>query len=174
MEHKEVWQTSLSKVDVIRQLRTMTEPVEEFRLVSRLSGAGIVVRSLEMPATNKPFIGKVSDQEIVIAQTLEPVDISPYQPMLTVEIHDATVEVTFRPHPDVYLLSPVEWLGGFVCIASGAVGIFQNPLAGLAIFLGIAIVALPRYRARWNFTRELKRAKIALQELPIDWRSTGE
>ena len=108
---KEVWQTSLSKIELIQQLRTVTEPIEEFRLVSRLSGAGIVVRALEIPQTDKPLIGKVSDKEIVIAQTLDPVNISPYQPMVTVVFQDSSVELTFRPHPDVYLLSPVEWLG---------------------------------------------------------------
>ena len=174
MEDKEVWQTSLTKIELIQQLRTMTEPIEEFRLVSRLSGAGIVVRTLEIPQTSKPLMGKVSDKEIVIAQTLDPVNISPYQPIVTVNFLDSSIELTFRPHQDVYLLSPVEWLGGFVCIVSGAVGMLQNPLALLAILLGIAIVAFPRYRAQWNFDRELKRAKSGLQELPIDWRVTGE
>lgn len=174
MKDKEVWKTSLTKVELIQQLRQLTEPIEEFRLVSRLSGAGIVVRALEMPKTEKPLIGKVSDREIVIAQTLDPIDISPYQPLVTVVIHDSNLDLTFRPHPDVYLLSPVEWLGGIVCIVSGAVGLLQNPLAVLAIFLGIAIVAFPRYRAQWNFERELKRAKSALQTLPIDWHLSGE
>ena len=76
MENKEVWQTSLTKIELIQQLRTMTEPIEEFRLVSRLSGAGIVVRTLEIPQTNKPLMGQVSDKEIIIAQTLDPVNIS--------------------------------------------------------------------------------------------------
>ena len=174
MEEKEVWQTSLSKIELIQQLRTMTEPIEEFRLVSRLSGAGIVVRALEMPKTDKPLIGKASDKEIVIAQTLDPINISPYQPMVTVILQDSSVELTFRPHHDVYLLSPVEWLGGAVCIVSGVVGMIQNPLAILAILLGIAIVVFPRYRARWNFERELKRAKLGLQELSIDWCPSDE
>ena len=169
VEHIEVWQTSLTKTELTHQLRSLTEPVEEFRLVSRLSGAGIVVRSLDMPTTDKPLIGRVSDKEIVIAQTLELINISPYQPIIRIVSHGSTVELNFRPHSDVYLMSPLEWLGGFVCISSGLVGLTQNPLAILAILLGIAIVALPRYRARWNFARELTRAKNSLNELPIDW-----
>ncbi len=174
MEEREVWQTSLSNVELIQQFRMLTEPIEEFRLVSRLSGGGIVVRTLEVPKTDKPLIGKVSDKEIVIAQTLDPVNISPYQPIVNVVFQETSVELTFRPHPDVYLLSPVEWIGGCVCIASGAVGILQNPLAALAILLGIAIVVFPRYRARWSFDKELKRMKSGLQELPIDWHAPHE
>lgn len=174
MEHTEVWQTSLTKVELIHQLRTLTEPMEDFRLVSRLSGAGIVVRSLEMPTTDKPFVGKVSDQEIVIVQTLGLVNVSPYQPIVRIVSHGPTVELNFRPHPDVYLMSPLEWVGGFVCISSGLVGLTQNPLAILAILLGVAIIILPRYRARWHFARELTRAKISLKELPIDWSMVVE
>ena len=96
--------------------------MEDFRLVSRLSGGGIVVRSLEMPTTDKPLIGRVSDKEIVIAQTLGLVNVSPYQPIVRIVSQGATVELTFRPHSDVYLMSPLEWLGGFVCISSGLVG----------------------------------------------------
>ena len=169
MEHIEVWQTSLTKSELIHQLRPLTEPVEEFRLVSRLSGGGIVVRSLEMPTTDKPFIGKVSDKEIVIAQTVGLVNVSPYQPIVRIVSQGTAVELTFRPHSDVYLMSPLEWLGGFVCISSGLVGLTQNPLAILAIIMGVAIVILPRYRARWHFARELKRAKSSLSELPIEW-----
>ena len=174
MEHVEVWKTSLTKVELIQQLRVLTEPLEEFRLVSRLSGAGIVVRSMEIPTTDKPFVGKVNDNDIVIAQTLGLVNISPYQPIIRLISHGTTVEMTFRPHPDVFLMSPLEWVGGFVCIASGLIGVTQNPLALLAVVLGVLIIVLPRYRAHWHFARELMRAKVALQELPIDWSSPDE
>ena len=77
----------IDETDLIHQLRLLTEPVEEFRLVSRLSGGGIVVRSLEIPTTDKPFVGQVSDKEIIIAQTLGLVNVSPYQPLIRIISH---------------------------------------------------------------------------------------
>ena len=174
MEHKETWTTPLSKEELIIELRALTEPVSEFRLVSRLSGGGIVVRILEMPETDKPLIGRVSEREIKLAQYLETINVSPYQPLVSVDHHDGLLDLTFRPHKDVYLLSGLEWVGGLLCIVSGLVGMTQNPLAALAVIVGVALIALPRLRARWNFQRELARAKEALKSLPIDWTTPDE
>ena len=174
VEFRQIWTTPLSKEELIAQLRGLTEPVSEFRLVSKLSGAGIVVRALEMPETDKPLIGRVSEREIKVAQHLETVNVSPYQPLIVIEYRAGTLELTFKPHKDVYLLSALEWVGGLLCIVSGLVGMTQNPLALLAVVVGAALIALPRLRARWNFQRELHRVQEALKTLPIDWTASDE
>ena len=175
MEIIEEWHTSLTKIELITHLKQLTEPVEELRLVSRLSGAGIVVRALEMPETNQPFIGNIETDGFRIAQCLPPIDVSPYQPIIVGRALDEhRWRIEFSPHKDVYMLSAFEWLGGGVCVLAGGIGMSQNPLAVLALVLGVAIVALPRYRAKWNFNRELNRAREALKALPIDWSTTSE
>ncbi len=173
IEHRERWQTGLSKEEWSKQLAQYVEPIEQFRLISRLSGAGIVVRTLEQPETERVYMGISDNGGWRIAQILEAVNISPYQPIVqltpAVQSGVLNVEVVYSPHQDVYLLSPLEWIGGVLCVFAGIVGLAKSPLALGAILLGVGIVLLPRVRARWSFEKEVIRARESLKELPIDW-----
>ncbi len=173
IEHREQWQTALSKEDWFNQLGEHVEVIEQFRLIGKLSGAGIVVRTLEQPETEKRYMGMSDDEGWKVAQILEPVNVSPYQPIVhlipTEQNGAVMVDVLYRPHKDVHLLSPLEWIGGALCVFAGVVGLAQSSLAIGAVLLGVGIVALPRYRARWNFQREVTRTRQSLQECPIDW-----
>ena len=176
MKHVECWKSTLSREVFEQSLMEQVEPIEDFRLISKLSGAGIVVRTLECPETTKPLMGVLDKRGWKIACCLKPVDISPYQPILhcvpndTDETHDAfTITISYAPHKDVHLLGPVEWLGGILAIVAGVVGSVQNPLALCAIVLGVGIILLPRFRAKWNFTREVERTRKRLHDLPLEW-----
>ena len=176
MKHVEYWKSTLSREVFEQVLKDQIETIEEFRLISKLSGAGIVVRALECPETTKPLMGFVNNGVWNIAHCLEPIDISPYQPILQCvpdTTEDTTKElqitISYNPHKDVYLLGPVEWLGGVLSIVAGVVGSIENPLAFGAIVLGVGIILLPRFRANWNFTREVERARKQLHDLPLEW-----
>lgn len=176
MKHVEYWKSTLNLEAFEAVLMDQIEPIEDFRLISKLSGAGIVVRTLECPETTKPLMGILDKGLWKIACCLKPVDISPYQPILhcvpesTDETSNGfTITISYAPHKDVHLLGPVEWIGGILAIVAGVVGSVQNPLALWAIVLGVGIILLPRFRAQWNFTREVERARKLLHELPLEW-----
>ena len=153
------------------------EQVNEMRLVSKLSGAGVVTRALEVPETDKLWFGRMKDDCIQMAQCLPSVNVSAYQPIVTVRIlgqsdmnlAENSVEIQWAPHPDANMLAMAEWMGAGLCVISGIVGMQQNPLAGLAIAFGIILLIVPRYRARWNFEREMYRAQDAFSSLAIPW-----
>jgi len=173
MQQIETWTSGQEPSVLIQQLQEDIEPIEEFRLISKLSGAGIVVRTLETPETNKGWMGFQKKGVWQIAQCLEAVNISPYQPIIRLSITPtqvgSTITAEYAPHEDVHLLSVLEWVGGALCVIAGLIGSTANPLAFTAVFLGIGIVVLPRFRARWNFERECERARESLQSLPLDW-----
>lgn len=146
------------------------EEVEEMRLISKLSGAGVVTRALEVPETSKSWFGKLKQREsIQMAQCLPSFNVSPYQPIVTLKLVEQSsegqtstlVDIQWAPHPDANMLAVAEWIGASLCVISGVVGMQQNPLAGLAIGFGFLLLILPRYRARWSFEREMQRARDA-------------
>ena len=91
--------------------------------------------------------------------------------MLTLEeVQSGTkVRIQWAPHRDVNILAVAELVGGILCIISGLVGLQSNSIAIGAILLGLFLVIFPRFRAQWNATRELERAREAIQQLPIEW-----
>ena len=157
------------------------EEVNDMRLISKLSGAGIVTRALEVPETDKLWFGKMNADCIQMAQCLPSVNVSPFQPIVTVRISEeatlnslsTTVELRWAPHPDANMLAVAEWIGAGLCVLSGLIGMQQNPLAGLAIVFGFMILILPRFRAKWNFEREMQRAQEAFSSLEIPWNKSA-
>lgn len=173
-EYQDEGQSSLSLEQWQEWFNTSVCVVSEFRLISKLSGAGVVVRVLETPEGEEPWFGKQqSPTEWRIAQKLDSKDISPYQPIgvLTLEeVQSGTkVRIQWAPHRDVNILAVAELVGGILCIISGLVGLQSNSIAIGAILLGLFLVVFPRFRAQWNATRELERAREAIQQLPIEW-----
>ena len=165
-----------------KQIASMVHVVEEFRLIAKLSGAGIVVRVLDVPQTNKPFIGKQLKGQWEIAQVISSGNVGPYQPMMHLRFTPLTaagekegtteyakVHIQLRPHPDVHMLGSLEWVAGILSIIAGIIGAIQNPIALFAILLGVAIIGLPRLRARLSFQQEIERAQDALQNLGVQW-----
>lgn len=157
------------------------EEVEEMRLISKLSGAGVVTRALEVPDTHKSWFGKSTQPDsIQMAQCLPSVNVSPYQPIVTLKLVEESidgqpstlVDIQWAPHPDANMLAVAEWIGASLCVISGVVGMQQNPLAGFAIAFGVLLLILPRYRARWSFEREMQRAKDAFSTLEIPWNQS--
>lgn len=153
-------------------LETQVTPVEQFRLISKLSGAGVVVRVLETPESETSWFGlQDGEGRWRLAQRLESVNVSPYQPILRIHIEPkelgTSVELHWAPHPDANMLAVAEWVGASLCVIAGLVGMQENPLAVVAIVFGVLLLLLPRLRAKWNFQRELQRAQQAFADLGI-------
>ena len=159
-------------------LEKQATPVEQFRLISKLSGAGVVVRVLETPESEASWFG-LQDGEGCwrLAQRLESVNVSPYQPILRIQIDPnelgTSVELHWAPHPDANMLALAEWVGASLCVIAGLVGMQENPLALVAIIFGVLLLLLPRLRAKWSFQRELRRGQAAFADLEIPWEING-
>ncbi len=174
MEFLDQGQSSLSISEWQEWFDTSVFAVEEFRLVSKLSGAGVVVRVLEAPKTSSTWFGiRKSPTTWMIAQRLDSIEISPYQPIGTVLLdqldNGTSVSIEWNPHPDVNMLAFAELLGGGLCIISGLIGMISNPIAVWAILLGVVLVFFPKYRAKWSTQLEIERVRKAMQTLPIEW-----
>lgn len=119
MKQIETWTSTETSTVLTQRLEDSIEPVVELRLISKLSGAGIVVRTLETPETDKGWMGYQKKGIWHIAQCLGAVNISPYQPIIRLSITPtqigSTITAEYAPHEDVHLLSVLEWVGGVLC-----------------------------------------------------------
>ncbi len=169
LEAQAVWTSPHRPEALLARLRDQVEPLDEgFTLMHRLSGGGIVVRSLRAPPTRRPFFGKVDPAGFRLAVVPELGNISPFQPIVRARIEPAPggsrVTATLRPHPDVRTHA-LLFLGlAAVLIISSMVKGLSDPtfaLVGYA-FAGVA-AAFPTVRARWSFARACADTRARLE-----------
>ena len=159
--------------DLLDALDRVVEPgPREFPLISRISGAGIVVRALRVPATTRPFFGVVEGDRLAIAQTSRE-EATPFQPILRGVVRDdeggSTLELELRPHAEVPTFATAGKVAGGLVIAGAAPALLSGePLAVLAMGFGALFWVFPGLRARASFGHGCARSLVALEErLPL-------
>jgi len=176
LEQSYVWKSSLVKGEFYDELRNLVAPVEKFRLISKISGAGIVTRVLGAPESDRLFWGKLEKEPLRIVQNLPSINLTPYQPIVyitvTEEEEGSSVQLILKPHHQASMFALLEYLGAVLCMTAGLIAFQENPLGLLGIFLGGVLAIFPTWRAKRAFASEQERCLSALQELPLQWVSS--
>lgn len=163
------WSSPHRPAALLERVRERVEPLDEgFTLMHRLSGGGIVVRSLRAPPTRLPLFGKVDPAGFRVALVPDSRDISPFQPIVRARIMPAPggsrVEATLRPHPDARTHALAFLLLAAVLILASMVRGLEEPGFALVGY-GFAAVAaaFPGFRARWSFRRACLASRSRLE-----------
>lgn len=174
------FRTDLSVEDVHRRLFSYVEPTDEgFPLVSRLSGAGVVIQVMRTPVTVRPFFGVVREGRFHI--TLVPTDenLTPWRPIVHGIVaegaggHGSQIELELRPHGNARTFAGIYALVGGLMMLGALVKASSSPaFAAAGAALALLLLTFPKFRARWSFERDcdLAMARVAreLDLVPLD------
>jgi len=140
-----------------------------FRLVSRLSGGGAIVRALAAPPTALPFFGELSAERLRFARVPRATAISPWAPIARGAYEaapgGARLRLSLAPHPQAGLVGELASVFSVPLAAVGvaAVGSAPGYAAALLVWVG-AMVGLPRWWARRMFASEVAGFRAALAD----------
>ncbi len=157
---------------VQRTLQSCTAAQEGgFVLMHRLSGAGVVVRTLKAPETDKPLFGTVRQDSFAIAFVPSKQDITPFHPIMrgqltATEDGGTLLEAELAHHPDARTWAPLYGFGAAV-VATGSVLRFQDQLHLLigGVALSLLFAVFPTLQARVRFGGACESAIGALEGL---------
>jgi len=156
--------------DALRaRLREAVEPFEApFTLRFRVSGAGVISRSLEAPETTKPLFGLVTPDRLRLACTPRAADVNPFAPIIRAELRaeaeGTALDLVLRSHP----MAP--GLIGFFRVFAAALGLAsalgattRPDVAAVGVVFALLFLVVPPLRARWGFDRGCTAAIAALE-----------
>ena len=150
-----------------------------FRLISRLSEAGVVVRSIHPPeGAQKAFFGHKTDKGFSLVQNRGKTNLTPYQPILRISATDCSngskIDVVLKPHKNAKPLVGVFVVFGLILLFLGILNITVNSfLAICSCSFGLCFILIPKYRANFGFNRSLHESQIAWEKLPLDLNACG-
>lgn len=158
----------VSRVAGLARLRAATAAHRgPFRLVSRLSGGGAIVRALAAPPTDQPFFGELTAERLRFARVPRATSISPWAPIARgaweAAPGGARLRLTLAPHPQAGLVGELASIFALPLAVVGVAALGSAPgyAAALLVWVG-AMVGLPRWWARRVFTAEVDGFRAAL------------
>lgn len=163
-----VWSSPDSPPVLLDRMRGLTEPLDGgFTLMHRLSGAGVVVRTLRAPDTTRPFFGKVREADFSVAMVPHASDITPFHPIIRARVDDgphggSLLSAELAHHPNARTFAP---LYAFGAVALG-LGVLiaardQPPLVGGGLALATLFAVFPTLQARMRFRQSVERSAEA-------------
>jgi len=153
------------------RLEQAVEPLEGgFTLVSRLSGGGIVTRTLRAPDTDRMLFGRVTAARIRVALVHRGIDTSPFQPIVSVGLvadgEGSRVELELAPHPNARTLGGVFALGAVLLLGASLLQLVAQPVVALTgVVFAMVLGGFPHLRARHGFRRDAEAVVQALGSL---------
>ncbi len=165
------WTTSVSATELMGRVRQETELIPTgFTLTHRLSGAGVVVRTLTAPETNRPYFGRVFDDSFHIAAVPSPADVTPFHPILRARLAATAsggtlITAELAHHPNARTWAPLYLFGAVALGGGAAVAALDNPpmlVGGLG--LSALFATFPTLQARMRFRQSVDRAAARFAE----------
>ncbi|MCB9793912.1 MAG: hypothetical protein H6741_14425 [Alphaproteobacteria bacterium] len=133
-------------------------------LTWKLSGAGIVGRVMDLPETERDFVGRRTPFGYELALSPEPGHRHAFEPIAELHLEGSQVDVLLRLHREQRSFALPFVLTGAACVVSAAVGAPGSPgMAAMALGLGLAFILLPPLRARSLFEAACARTLARLQ-----------
>jgi len=179
---KYVFYSSQSPSEIHTKIRDHTALIEDFKIVSKLSAGGIVVRTLQAPKSEKPFFGKIEDdwqQKIELAELRYTRNLTPYQPIMYIELkeNDQGTDIAIRcdKHPDMFELGFLYNLAG-ILLMLGTIPIYsvRPEISLLSAFFGVILLIYPRLRAKISYEEATESAMSSFQNLPLEIKDKPE
>jgi len=164
---------SNASIDDLREaLSGHTAPQEGgFTLMHRLSGAGVVVRTLKAPETERALFGTVEDSGFSVAFVPSQRDVTPFHPIIRGQLvphanGGTMVTAELAHHPDARTWAPLYAFGAVV-LGIGSVLRFGDQPALMWSGLGLALLfaVFPTLQARVRFGGACQAAAGRLAEL---------
>jgi len=165
-------ETDASDEEWMDLLSQSVHPVDSFGYVAKLSGGGVVVRTLAAPQTDKPFYGKVHSEGFSIAESRFQHQLTPFQPLIhgvkRQGVKGVVFEVTLKPHSKARIMSGLHALGGGMLLIGGII-VFPHRLeiAVLTFCIALMFFFFPGFRARISFNAGCEQALLALKSLSL-------
>ena len=158
------------------------ETGEEFPLIAKLSGAGIVVRVLQAPTTSRPFFGALLGTRFTISEVNKGRELTPFQPIVrgTIARRDETpgseLELELRPHPQVFTFETAGKVVAALLVALALPALIMGQGVGaIALVFAALFWIAPSARAQSAFSQDCDRALTALKAtLPVEQASTAQ
>jgi hypothetical protein len=163
------YRTDLSPAAFLATLRGVMEPLDGgFKLVSKLSPGGIVVRTLRAPETDLGWFGTIREHKFSVAMIVRDKSGSPFEPIVRGEVRardgGSEVEVELSPHPNARMFSILFTLGGGLLAAASLVAISQSPALGvMGLVVAAIFLAFPGFRARVGFRHTCRATLTAFE-----------
>ena len=164
--------TSRHPPDALRaHLETLVEPLDGgFTLMSRLSGGGIVTRTLRAPDTERPLFGRVTPERIRVALVHRDVDMSPFQPIATVRLDPdgggSRVTLELGPHPNARSFGGIFAFGAALLLGASLFQFSCRPVVAVSgMGFAVLLAVFPHLRARHGFGQDADRAVAVLTSL---------
>ncbi len=138
-------------------LLTITEPWDKgFTLYHRISGAGVVVRSLRSPATERPFFGEIQEERLRFALVPRQDAITPFAAIargtIVANLGGALLDLRLSPHPDARPFSLLfQGFGLVLGLGALLVSLSRPDLGVMGLLLALLAIFLPTWRARRAF-----------------------
>ena len=151
-----------------------------FRLISRLSDAGVVARSIHPPANAKrTFFGHKTKRGLSLVHNRGKTNLTPYQPILRISAEcwkeGSKITIVLKPHKNANPLVGLFVAFGLVLLSLGILNIdVDSFLAVCSCLFGAFFVFLPKYRANFGFSSSLEDSKIAWEKLPLGLKKWSE
>ncbi len=174
--------SELSPEELRARLRDAVEDTgEEFALIAKLSGAGIVVRVLQAPTTSRPFFGSLLGARFAISVVNTGRELTPFQPIVrgTIarrdELPGSELELELRPHPQVFTFETAGKVVAALLVALALPALIMGQAVGVIALVFAALFWIaPGARAQSAFAQDCERALAALgATIPIERASTA-
>ena len=157
---------------VQQDLEAHTAPLEGgFTLLHRLSGAGVVVRTLRAPETDCTLFGSVRESDFSVAFVPNKTDITPFHPIIRGQLTDrpdggTLVTVELAHHPDARTWAPLYLFGSLVLGVGTVLRLDdQPPLLYGGLALAVLFAVFPTLQARIRFTEACRQTSARFAEL---------
>lgn len=155
---------------LLAALGARTEPLEGgFTFVSKLSGGGVVVRTLRAPVTDLDWFGSVSEAGFRLAMVVRDRSGSPYQPLIggqvTPHAGGCAVDLELAPHPDARAYAVFYTVGGVLLGGASLLGFTHSvPTGAVGLVFAFLFLAFPGFRARVAFGHECQKVLAAFEQ----------
>ena len=156
---------------LVERLRPLVEPDPAgMTLVWRVSGAGVVARSLRAPPTALPLFGLLEADRFRLALVPSVNDVNVFQPILRGALEakagGTALALNLRPHPDARgFVGVFVAFGALMALITGLGGLQQPALALVGYGFAAAALVVPSLKRRLGFQRGVDRALAVLQPL---------
>ena len=156
---------------LIARLHAEVEPDDApMTLIWRVSGAGVVARSLRAPATERPLFGKLEPGRFRLALVPKVSSVNVFQPILRGELQaeggGTALQLNLRPHPDARGFVGIFVAFGVLLVLISMVGTLSQPgLAAVGYGFAAVAVVVPTLKVRLGFSQGCAQALALLQPL---------
>ena len=169
--------STLSEEELRQRLQPHVEIVEDFKIISKLSDGGVVVRTLKAPQSERTFYG-ILDDSVQLAELRYDKNLTPYQPIVRIGFEKDSptrVVLTATLPKKMYELGWIYNIaGGLLVLSSLPLYLSKISIGITATFFGAMLLIYPKLRAKISFDEATDSVFTKIKALPLGWVQLDE